>query len=330
MIIGQKSFAFGHDGDLIEIDLSNANKSSGHDSNNDSNTIKNLETSAELTNSETAHYDITEKRKIVTKGLSLEENVEYDNSDTEPSIKTHKGNSNAENVNFDKNANCEEDVSLNVTSYNLNDIRRASSGSCDTTTVKTSSAIQRRRYSDGFVHTTKNSNETNLLRKRRTLKRQTRISDADTTNYCDSEVCISDTMHCKESECNLHTKDDTCEHSENIRTESMQNINENPVMKYSSCTLSDEANNCAQPDSSNSIKKEQQYDNDCCIKKNQSVHSEEETTCCCHSGTKKYWMEKIIQKNKNLENMVVKSRREMKEIREMLNNVLSVRLEPGF
>ena len=41
-------------------------------------------------------------------------------------------------------------------------------------------------------------------------------------------------------------------------------------------------------------------------------------------------MEKIIQENKNLETMVTKSRREMAEIREMLNNVLSVRLEPGF
>lgn len=311
MIIGQKSFAFGHDGDLIEIDLSNANKSSGHDSNNDSNTIKNFETSADLTNNDNAHCNIAEIRKIIPKRLSFEENTEYDNSDTEPTIETHKGN-------------------LNVTSYNLNDIRRASSGSCDTTIINTSAAIQRRRYSDGFVHTTKNTNETDLIRKRKTLKRQTRISDTDTTNYCDSEVYISDTMHRKELECNLHTKDEACEGGENIRIKSMQNINENPIVKYPSCTLSSDANNCVQPDSSSSVKKEQQIDNDCCIKKNQSVHKEEETTCCCHSGTKKYWMEKIIQKNKNLENMVVKSRREMKEIREMLNNVLSVRLEPGF
>ena len=41
-------------------------------------------------------------------------------------------------------------------------------------------------------------------------------------------------------------------------------------------------------------------------------------------------MEKIIQENKNLESMVAKNRREMREIREMLSSVLSVRLEPGF
>lgn len=41
-------------------------------------------------------------------------------------------------------------------------------------------------------------------------------------------------------------------------------------------------------------------------------------------------MQKIMKKNKKLEDMVTKNKREMAELRDMLTSVLSVRLEPGF
>ncbi|XP_034184368.2 ki-ras-induced actin-interacting protein-IP3R-interacting domain olf186-M isoform X1 [Osmia lignaria lignaria] len=346
MIIGQKSFAFGHDGDLIEIDPSDANRSPRDDS-NDSNTIKNSETSDDLQNSDINHCKITETEKVIPKRLLFEDSIEFDNIDIDSSIQTYKENSNTQNTNFDENTDCKEDVSLNVTSYNLSDIRRASSGSCDTKIEKVSLTVQRRRYSDGFVQTTENTNETNLIRKRKTLKRQTRISDTDTTtDYYDSKASIPDTIQHKELECNLHKKTDASEHNESIRIKLTQNINENVnvkaenenenrIIKCSSHIFSEDTSNCIQSDSSSSslIKRERQQDNnECCVEKNRSVNQEEETTCCCHTGTKKYWkkMEKIIQENKNLESMVAKNRREMREIREMLSSVLSVRLEPGF
>jgi hypothetical protein len=61
---------------------------------------------------------------------------------------------------------------------------------------------------------------------------------------------------------------------------------------------------------------------------------EEDTgvSCCYKRTSHNCWleMEKVLQKNKKLEDVVAKSRMEMAEIRDMLSSVLSVRMEPGF
>ncbi|XP_014207248.1 uncharacterized protein LOC106638532 isoform X2 [Copidosoma floridanum] len=60
----------------------------------------------------------------------------------------------------------------------------------------------------------------------------------------------------------------------------------------------------------------------------------EDESSDCHRRTidKSCWreMEKVKEKNKQLEDTVAKSRKEISEIRDMLSTVLSVRMEPGF
>lgn len=238
-----------------------------------------------------------------------------------------------------------EDISQNAILTNVSDTRRASDGFCGTKDGQILSAVNKRRHSDGFVQTTEYSNDTILARKRKTLKRQSRISDVDAINYCSLNFCKSDTAQCKELVCNTNKNlRDVCTNS-NVSAKLIVNVNEttridNGTKKYNvtkcSQTFPKETHNCIGPTDDNLIK-EKQDNNECCIEDIQSVgqmyiDEEERSTCCCHSGTKKYWkkMEKIIQENKNLENMVTKSRKEMAEIREMLSSVLSVRLEPGF
>lgn len=65
-----------------------------------------------------------------------------------------------------------------------------------------------------------------------------------------------------------------------------------------------------------------------CSRRHEANHEE---SCKCQTNTS-CWkrMQKIMKKNKKLEDMVTKNKREMAELRDMLTSVLSVRLEPGF
>ncbi|XP_076173275.1 ki-ras-induced actin-interacting protein-IP3R-interacting domain olf186-M isoform X2 [Ptiloglossa arizonensis] len=325
MIIGQKSFAFGNNGDLIEINPSDVKGSSEGNVSNDLNIKENSKIYRNLEDTDT-NYD------KISNNISIQE------------IQTCKEQLNKENTNLDKNINFEEDISFNQTTQNLSDIRRASDGSCDVKFGENLSIVWGRRHSDSFVQTIGNGNgESILSQRRKTLKRQTRVTDTDAISYCNSKASISDTIQSKEV--NLHKKVEIGEHSTNIQVNSLQKIAENTALRTEdeSCgakclnTFSEGTNDYIQCLDNSLVKEKRQQDNDkCYVEKNQSleqtfVDEEESTTCCC-SGTTKYWekMDKIIQENKNLENMVAKNTREMAEIREMLSNVLSVRLEPGF
>lgn len=340
IFIGQKSFAFGHDGDLIEIDSSNSKRSFEDTLNSDTNVMKSLEAkSSDLTSDDIKVFKqttIQKIEKVLPKSLYFNDDKEFNNTDFNLLTKTFKENLNEQNL--DKNINCKDDISLNTISHNIFDIRRASDGFCNMKDGKILSEINKRRHSDGFMQTSKHNDDNILARRRKTLKRQTRINDIDDINYCDLNICESDTAQCKEYNLNNDDK------QKNISTKLIQNDDKKiqlksgtrnyDIIKYSQ-TFLEETHNCIK--SINSSKEKQGNNSEYCIEKSQSieqicVNKDESTTCCCHSGTKKYWkkMEKIMQENKNLENMVTKSRREMAEIREMLSSVLSVRLEPGF
>lgn len=349
-VSGQKSFAFGNNGDLIEINPSDVKGSSEGNVSNDLNIKENSKIYRNLEDTDT-NYDkisnnisIQEVNEILPKKLSFDHSTELCDTNINLQIQTCKEQLNKENTNLDKNINFEEDISFNQTTQNLSDIRRASDGSCDVKFGENLSIVWGRRHSDSFVQTIGNGNgESILSQRRKTLKRQTRVTDTDAISYCNSKASISDTIQSKEV--NLHKKVEIGEHSTNIQVNSLQKIAENTALRTEdeSCgakclnTFSEGTNDYIQCLDNSLVKEKRQQDNDkCYVEKNQSleqtfVDEEESTTCCC-SGTTKYWekMDKIIQENKNLENMVAKNTREMAEIREMLSNVLSVRLEPGF
>ncbi|XP_076238303.1 ki-ras-induced actin-interacting protein-IP3R-interacting domain olf186-M [Calliopsis andreniformis] len=322
MIIGQKSFAFGHDGDLIEI-KPDAKRSFEKDLNKSSNMIGNSEGSRNL-EADKVSVEVGEKREeIVPKQLLFDDSIEF--SDDTKSPKEHSSSDET----IDR-----EGMSLSVSiSQNISDIRRASDGSCD---VKAGESLltQGRRHSDSFVHAFEDgSRESVLSQRRKTLKRQTRISDADSISHYDSRQCIPDTIQSKEfsSQKDLNASK-TSKNTHNIKES--ENIKDNRGAECSKAFSKEMDESIQSVDSS--LSNESQQDCECCVEKNHSLErarkdDEKSTTCCC-SGTTKYWakMEKIIKKNKNLENMVARNRREMAEIREMLSSVLSVRLEPGF
>ncbi|XP_076682711.1 ki-ras-induced actin-interacting protein-IP3R-interacting domain olf186-M isoform X2 [Andrena cerasifolii] len=340
MIIGQKSFAFGHDGDLIEINPSDAKRSSENNFNSDSAVAENSEILGNLGGTDIDRHKISDEvaiqktEKIIPKKLLFDECIEHSDIDVNSSMKTCEEPSSMGNTSLDEKIDYNEDILLNISSQNLYDFRRASDGSCNIKPGENLSTVHERRHSDSFVHAFEDGSCGSVIsQKRRTLKRQTRISDIDAISYHDLKTCGS------------YKAGATSEPSASIRTKSLQTMEDLPSRSENeSCvaacsnTFSNEMDDRIQSVDSILLNEEQQEDCTCSIEKNQclervSMGEEEETaTCRCCPGTTKYWekMEKMIKKNKNLESMVVRNRREMAEIREMLNSVLSVRLEPGF
>ncbi|XP_076284130.1 ki-ras-induced actin-interacting protein-IP3R-interacting domain olf186-M isoform X2 [Lasioglossum baleicum] len=354
MIIGQKSFAFGHDGDLIEINPSDVKRTCEDNLNNDPNSTERSRISRNFENTNVDNdkgfegMTIQEIDKIVLKKSSFDNSIEFCDDNIAESLETYTEHVNIQNANSEDDIDCKEDAAfLNTALLNYSDIRRASDGFCDTKQyVENSSMEHARRHSDSFVHAVENgSNETILSQRRKTLRRQARINDIDAINYCTSKTCISDTT--EEKVINSQEKIDIGEHSKNTRVKSLQKIDESIKSKNrdESCGKHcnamprkiDDSTRCID----DSLDEESQQHNVSkhYVEKSQSlrqtcIDSGEGTTncCCCRSGSTKYWkkMDKIIQENKNFEKIVKKNRREMAEIREMLSSVLSVRLEPGF
>ncbi|KZC13695.1 hypothetical protein WN55_05248 [Dufourea novaeangliae] len=330
MIIGQKSFAFGHDGDLIEINPADVKVTYENNLTDGLSSIGSSQASRNLENTDINHdqmfqdADIQEVDKMFPRKLLFDDSIELCANVSVPE-EIPKEHANTQSKNLGESVDFMEDTLLNTTSLNLYDIRRASDGSCDIKPGENFSMVLGRRHSDSFVPGIQNIHEPVLAQRRRTLKRQTRVSDIDAIDFCNSKTCTSDTVQ--------HRVMDL---QENVR---LRNEDQSCSTQRSN-TLSEEHSDCAQC-IGNGLNKEngQQDVSKHRIKKDLSLRrprtDEEETTtsCCCRrSGSTKYWekMDKIIQENKNLENMVAKNRREMAEIREMLSSVLSVRLEPGF
>lgn len=166
--------------------------------------------------------------------------------------------------------------------------RRASASSCDI--PEAYARITRdegRRFSDGIVNSTSNE-------KKRSLRRQARISDTEETIYCESvssNSALATLVSADEHDQHLQCPDDLIDHPETT-----QNLSNNTN------------NHCCDND-------ESKRDSDCCCVDNSS---------CCKS------MRKIFKKNQKLAKKVAKNSKDMAEIRGMLSNVMSVRMEPGF
>lgn len=175
--------------------------------------------------------------------------------------------------------------------------RRASDSFCDVSSVFNSKIDENeeRRFSDGLISDVAPTGEMKR-RKKNSLRRQARISDAEAIEYCgvnDESTGPNTSSSSSGDKCTLDTtgkKKFICD-----------------TKKQHLCCKNDELEQVCE-------------------------HEEGYKDCCYHVGNTSCWkkMKKMIQKNQKLENMVVKSRQEMAEIREMLNNVLSIRMEPGF
>lgn len=240
------------------------------------------------------------------------------------------------------------------------DLRRSSEGSCDTKFLEEKMFDEGRRFSDGAVHIAEDKrNECTLLQKRKSLKRQSRVCDTTAMQYCGLSPIKSNITDAilesnVDSEENLsHDITDISIHQLNAPksfqlTESKGDPKEtdaescfgNPEYTSSPWKSSESINQIKRLE----ITEEDSESTDhscaediqvCCYKgkvcKN-CKHGKNCLDCCCHVDEKKYLekMEKIMQENKKLETILARNRREMAQIRDMLSNVWSVRMEPGF
>ncbi|XP_001607149.1 uncharacterized protein LOC100123504 isoform X2 [Nasonia vitripennis] len=283
MIIGQRSFAFGRDGDLIEINPRSTQSSVESDdvfvylddlSPDTPSTMNQLGPTVYSENFETSNYPKEPNNSFLHKHnkprlIDLRSNPSKENRDSIETVIPVNINNNylstaTINVATDKNHNESSEAASP---------RRASEGS----NAKSSLQDQEegRRHSDTVMHSMKKSDD-ELCRKRN-LRRQAKFRDEDTVAEVEEDVSS----------------------------------------RATSLRLSDESPRCSH-----------------CGKPERSHDDEEEAgVSCCYKGTSQNcWreMEKVLQKNKKLEDVVNKSRREMAEIRDMLSSVLSVRMEPGF
>lgn len=195
-------------------------------------------------------------------------------------------------------------------------------------------------YSDG-------SCETVISNRKRSLKRQAKIRDEvfesfDSTatlendKTLDNSVDVSTETKNRPNPLQLVTniRDRVCEKvSEMEETLNMDLEDVRESESDSNSRISDDNDTCDEASGENQCCSENR--NLCC--KNDKLgqvckHDANHTGCCYHESSDRCWrkMEKIMEKNKKLEKMVVKSKRGIVEIREMLSSVLSVRMEPGF
>ncbi|XP_011313511.1 uncharacterized protein [Fopius arisanus] len=189
--------------------------------------------------------------------------------------------------------------------------RRASDSSCDIQSIY--SHDEGRRFSDGIVNS---DNSTRRHQGKRILQRQARIRESDTSEFAHPEP--SDSLEAD----NLDNFDGVSLRKDQEMTD-VQNNSIGPQKK--SLTSPSTRKTFCDPKKHHLCCKSKSMEQIC-------IHEDNCEECCYYRRTRTCWrkMNKIMKKNEKLENMVVKSRQEMAEIREMLNSVLSVRMEPGF
>ncbi|KAF7380705.1 hypothetical protein HZH66_014081 [Vespula vulgaris] len=355
MIIGQKSFAFGHNGDLIEICLPNTKKTSQEKVDNYS-TITDISKLRELKEmhiksekSSINKLDETIKRKLSDQ---FNDSTEFFGIDELPSNYFDDQTLNMKYKHREK----EQSKSIAIITEKDDNIfskyvgtRRASEGYDEVNLRENNIIPDGRRFSDSIIM--KNQINEGLLNRRRGLKRQARVNELDAENFYNSSQIISKVSQEKESGSDLSyatsekktdiTKlNSTIESTHEVECLSAENVNENygpfKTYKYSPSV----STNTSSTSSTTTLLKKK---DNCCKKKNRTCDYKEKldhiyrtedmhADCCCQFDDSKCWekVEKIMQENKKLEDIVAKSRIEMAEIRDMLSNVLSVRMEPGF
>ncbi|XP_014296367.1 probable serine/threonine-protein kinase DDB_G0283337 isoform X1 [Microplitis demolitor] len=316
MIIGQKSFAFNGDGELIEIiKPDNHQDCVPSDNSTDSKTdIKNSYRSSSITDNKEficQTHDNKSSEKLKRKIIKQKFIDDTFDSLSGSGLSTIESKSTADDLNSSSNINISvknsgRNCSLNsrqsrkltrdnrhqqecdVTS---NSFRRASDGSHYFDDKHSShSSEEGRRFSDGVI---KQASD-----RRRSFRRQARINDVEAASY-ENEIDVPVDQE------SIKLPSITISSSERLE----------PELKSDTCN-SERSELCCTSDQSEQLCR----------------HDADSPGCCYHASSTSCWrkMRKIMKKNQKLENMVAKNRQEMAEIRGMLSNVLSVRMEPGF
>lgn len=243
-----------------------------------------------------------------------------------------------------------------VDHHNLPNVsRRSSDGFSET--FQRSFASEVRRFSDSATQSD-GSCETLILIRRRSFRRQARIRneqceafeesfDSNDTAENDqfSEASRAEVVNTENNQVRNDNQPTHLQLVTNIRDRVCEKVSEmeetlNMGLDEDRQSETDKTSRTLDDDD---VSEEEIEDNLCCSENRDLCcqsdklgqickHDENHTGCCYHDSSERCWrkMEKIIQKNKKLEKMVVKSKKGMAEIRDMLSSVLSVRMEPGF
>ncbi|XP_066584564.1 uncharacterized protein olf186-M isoform X2 [Prorops nasuta] len=320
MIIGQKSFAFGRNGDLIEISSTedqSLDTSDSRPNNNDSNlsldfehvsqgptelpnesSVKerlcqgNLEFSAEVTKTESECNESSEnslnyRQSSETVKYNQAENDSNKNDEMSPVLKEKQ------------NILLKKQYAMSECDFTKRFIesRRASDGEPNIESI--SFLQQDRRFSDGTVE---KSDKDALFRRRKSLKRQFRVNDMDDTDY----VKLSDIRQRETSQVELENTID------------MSNVK----IEYPSTSKSLNNEN-AEGFMDQSKTNEDPYDTNsrCSSNVNLEINNEDK-----RSDND----DKLLKGKKNGDNILPRKKKERTQIRGILSSVLSVRMEPGF
>lgn len=361
-LIGQKSFAFGCDGNLIEIsndtNLASNNTIDSHNNSLDFNESIELEQSPLEENITLEHRYFSKNDKKLSKQLSFDT---VDFPETDQLLKDNREIANSSNIaqngtNVDNNE--QEYNSFNTTptkneKHEFFDVRRASDGSCDAKSLKNKIFDGRRRFSDGAMRTIESqSMECTLMQKRRSLKRQSRVCDTTAIHYYEPISLASNAIiECKiDNEEEISSDVTNSTHQLNMLKPLESTESKNLELKTDTESLLREPNYMSSLSKSETIDKMKRFEtieenspsiNHSCMQDNQACCCKDKicidckrskNSDCRHVDKRKYWrkMKKIMRENKKLEDMLAKSRREVAEIRGILSSVLSVKMEPGF
>lgn len=355
-LAGQKSFVFGRDGNLIEVSTSDAKFTvDDHNSSLDASESIELKQSPEGSITFEHQYHSKNDKKLI-KQLSFDDTVEFSQSDQ--LSKDDRGSTpNSLNI-----AQSDADLNDRERECNVSDItsrrrkfsRRASDGSCDIKPLK--KPFYARRFSDSAMRIAElQGKENTLTQKRRSLKRQSRVCDTIAMHYCDLSPIKSNIPSIVIIEPNIDNEvsnDVTNNALLNIPKsfESVEDKNDLELKVDTESSFSKfnympspsnesidklERSETALDDSASSDHSCTEDNQACCYKGKvckDCKHGKNCPDCCCYVNKRKYRkkMEKIMQENKRLEDMLARSRREVAQIRDMLSSVLSVRMEPGF
>ncbi|XP_034947700.1 uncharacterized protein olf186-M isoform X2 [Chelonus insularis] len=322
IIIGQKSFVFDGEGDLIEVKSRSTNDSTSNNNKNTDYPNNSIISSFELdtTNSDEVNdqlicnnltEDKKEKRDTNLQGSThIEETESSDShSETESYLNEYSSmidskkeysqeNNNSTPDNFRQSKVIDNYLNENESPSEVIDNIRRTSNSCDSQT-------------DSTIHNGNNVNQLNnegiqmeserIAKKRRSLQRQARIDVPSSSTEFEDLNSIVD---------GINILDDEQMSASNIPDVELENPIKQKIHNQKRC--------------------------DACRKSDELTkkgkHDTEVQDCCHHTYSPSCWrkMRKIMKKNEKLENMMARNRQEMAEIRDMLSNVLSVKMEPGF
>ncbi|XP_051163762.1 uncharacterized protein LOC127283115 isoform X2 [Leptopilina boulardi] len=363
MIIGQRSFAFGCDGDLIEIDskspkinLSTNDVIKSATNNSDSIDLIDNQITDKIIKPLNRRYSLNDNLHLIRNQASSSSSTNnYDDRNifnkneimNQQEFTTNKHNIELKNDKKQKQSIVDDNHNLPNVSRQLSEVPLE--------ILNRSMTFEESRRSSGATTFSDGSCDTVISNRKRSLKRQARIYDEfesfdsnatienDDKSFDANSIDINIEMKNRPNPLQLvsNIRDRVCEKVSEM--EETLNIDLDDVHESDSKLSDDNDDDDDDSDVNNHLCDEATGDNQCCSEnrhlccQNDKLgqickHDANHMGCCYHESSERCWrkMEKIMQKNKKLEKMVVKSKRGIVEIREMLSSVLSVRMEPGF